>query len=178
MKHITYIIPTLNRESLTGSIKSILNQDPFAKIIIKQGNSAGINRNAGLLSEVLHSWIGFDSSNWIVFLDDDDILREGYLRELEDDYDIVVLKMLQNGTVIPRNNQLVAGNVGINFAIRTEYLRDIVVKDSTIDTSYLFDSLGHAEDWRFLSKILQHGPRVKITDKVYYECTEVNHLKS
>lgn len=173
MKNVTYIIPTLNRDSLSNSLKSILNEDPFAKIIIKQGTTAGENRNSGILSELMCAWTGVSPSDWIVFLDDDDILSPGYLDQLDDTYDIVVLKMLQNGVVIPRNSNLVAGNVGINFAIRTSYLKDICITDSNLNTNYLFDSLGHEEDWRFLNKLLQHKPRVKITDSVFYECKHV-----
>lgn len=176
MKKVVYIIPTLNRDSLFNSITSILTEDPYAKVVLKQGSTAGENRNAGILPEIIANTVVEDYSDWIVFLDDDDFLRKGYLLQLEDDYDIVVLKMLQNGIIIPRDNNLRGGNVGINFAIKTSFLTGIMTSGGTINTSYLFDSLGHAEDWRFLEKILQHNPKIRITEDVYYECSQVNHL--
>jgi hypothetical protein len=176
MNKITYIIPTMNRISLPTSIYSILSQDPIARIILQQGSTAGENRNSGLLSEVITSTVVEGYSNWIAFLDDDDFYREGYINEVDSSYDLIVMKMLQNGVEIPRNLNLVGGNVGINFIISTSFLSKIMLEKGELDTSYLFDSLGHAEDWRFLEKILKHNPRVKITDQVYYECSQVNHL--
>jgi hypothetical protein len=176
MSKITYIIPTMNRPSLSTSITSILSQDPTARVIVQQGGSAGENRNSGLLSEVITNTVVDRHSDWISFLDDDDFYREGYLSEVDDSYDLIVLKMLQNGVEIPRDSNLVGGNVGINFMISTSFLSNIMLQSGEMDTAYLFDSLGHAEDWRFLEKILQHNPRVKITEKVYYECSQVNHI--
>ena len=176
MKKVTYIIPTVGRASIAASIHSILSQDPNARIIIQQGGTAGENRNSGILSEVITNTVVENHSDWIAFLDDDDFYREGYLTELEDSYDLVVMKMLQNGVEIPRNSTLVGGNVGINFAISTAFLSKIMIQEGSLDTKYLFDSLGHAEDWRFLEKVLKYNPRVKITEKVYYECSQVNHM--
>lgn len=167
----------MNRTSLPTSIYSILSQDPIARIVLQQGGTAGENRNSGLLSEVITNTVVEGYSNWIAFLDDDDFYREGYLAEVDNSYDLIVMKMLQNGVEIPRNSNLVGGNVGINFMISTSFLSKIMLEKGELDTSYLFDSLGHAEDWRFLEKILQHNPRVKITDKVYYECSQVNHMQ-
>lgn len=167
----------MNRTSLPTSIYSILSQDPIARIVLQQGGTVGENRNSGLLSEVITNTVVEGYSNWIAFLDDDDFYREGYLAEVDNSYDLIVMKMLQNGVEIPRNSNLVGGNVGINFMISTSFLSKIMLEKGELDTSYLFDSLGHAEDWRFLEKILQHNPRVKITDKVYYECSQVNHMQ-
>jgi glycosyltransferase involved in cell wall biosynthesis len=176
MSKITYIIPTMNRPSLVNSITSILSQDPTARIILQQGGSAGENRNSGLLSEIVTSTVVDGYSDWIAFLDDDDFYREGYLAEIDGSYDLVVIKMVQNGVEIPRDSNLVGGNVGINFVISTSFLSSIMLQSGDVNTAYLFDSLGHGEDWRFLEKILKHNPRVKITDKVYYECSQVNHM--
>lgn len=177
MKKVTYIIPTVNRKSIVKSISSILSQDPLARIIIQQGGTAGENRNKGILSEIIANNVLGDHSEWISFLDDDDFYREGYLDELDSSYDVVVFRMLQNGVIIPKGNLLYAGNVGINFAIKTSFLSSIMIVDEVLDSNYLFDSLGHAEDWRFLEKILTHSPNIKITDNIYYECSQVNHLR-
>jgi hypothetical protein len=176
MRKITYIIPTMNRPSLSKSIHSILSQDANARIIIQKGGSAGENRNSGLLSEVITNTVVDGYSDWISFLDDDDFYREGYLAEVDDSYDLIILKMLQNGVEIPRNSNLVASNVGINFMINTSFLSNIMLQSGEMDRAYLFDSLGPAEDWRFLEKILQHNPKVKITDKIFYECSQVGRI--
>jgi hypothetical protein len=51
-----------------------------------------------------------------------------------------------------------------------------MLQSGEMDRAYLFDSLGPAEDWRFLEKILQHNPKVKITDKIFYECSQVGRI--
>jgi glycosyltransferase involved in cell wall biosynthesis len=154
---IDYIIPTLYRDTLERAKNSIRKEDVDYNILTcGAGNTAAENRNK-CLSEV-------KDSDWIVFLDDDDYLLEGHSLELTDDYDIVVLRMRKNreNVVIPRvgDDELRCGNVGINFALRTEfYLQNRVVFNDMKPTE---------EDFRFLHKIMRFTNRIKVTDKIYY----------
>lgn len=162
---MNYIIPTLNRSSLKRAVNSILKNDTNANIIINSSeNSASSNRNEALK----RIDIGL---KWIIFLDDDDYLSDGYLSELDCDADIVVFRMDQGGRIIPhpQRNELVGGNVGINFAITTEFYQKLQLE---------FDDLGHGEDFRFLQKYLELNPKVKITDQTYYNAPTSAHLNN
>lgn len=173
---VTYIIPTVGRKSISKTVESILSEDPYAKISIQRGGTASENRNILLLSDIIYNQTLENHSDWICFIDDDDYYAPGYLFELDTNYDMVVFRMNQAGTIIPRNEQLYAGNIGINFAIKSSVIGKIIMQDGTIDTRFLFDNEGHAEDWRFIEKILEYKPRVKITKDVFYICGSVNHM--
>lgn len=148
-----YIIPTLGRPTIGRAIESILKYDTNAKIFISAGGSAGENRDDGLLLA--------DPFDWIIFLDDDDYFSGNFLPELDSSFDIVVLRMLQYGNEIPdRTNELRWQNVGINFAINVGFYWQ--------HRETFGNNKEYGEDWRFFSKLLEHNPRVKITDKVYY----------
>jgi glycosyltransferase involved in cell wall biosynthesis len=149
---ICVIIPTINRSTLIRAVNSVTDNGAFA--IIQYGGTAGDNRNKGIKEARKVE------PDWIVFLDDDDYLLGGWQDELDNDKDIVVLRMLQNGAEIPdRTNELRFANVGINFALNM----------NKIDWSDLpkFDD-GEGEDWRFLEKLLYKYKNVKITDNIYY----------
>lgn len=161
---MNYIIPTLNRPTLDRAIVSIIDEDTNANIIINSdGASAGENRNKALkrVSE---------EHEWIIFLDDDDFLGPGYLKQLDSDYQIVIFRMLQNGVTIPRRDdeRLYFGNVGINFAIKTRHYLQRPIK---------FDSDGHGEDWRFFERLLAFEPKIKITNGVFYHAPISNKGK-
>lgn len=155
-----YIIPTINRESLSRTINSILKNDKNATITIKQGGKDYINRNF-VLEEIVYKNESF-TYDWIFHIDDDDYYVDGYMDEVDDNYEMIVLRMTQEGVIIPRlnNETLRYGNVGINFAIKGSFLKKIKQK-------ILFPST-LAEDWGYISQILKHKPKVKITKESFY----------
>jgi hypothetical protein len=174
--NITYIIPTVGRSSISNTIQSILNEDKTARIIIQRGGTAGKNRNLVMMMEIISNELNIIQSDFISFIDDDDFYNEGYLKQIDNEYDLIVMRMNQNGSIIPKeDNILYESNIGINFAIKTDFLKKICMNDGKFDTEYLFDNQP-AEDWRFLEKILKHNPKIKITDDVYYTCSQVNHI--
>lgn len=161
---MNYIIPTLHRPTLERTVTSILNEDVHANVLVEShGKSAGENRNLAL------SKIDLDKP-WILFVDDDDYLLPGFLKELDTNYDVTVLRMKQQSTVIPRMNDstLRCGNVGINFAVKTSFWAEHKI---------FFDSLGHEEDWRFLKQLLGKTTNVKVTKDIYYMAPVAHHLQ-
>jgi glycosyltransferase involved in cell wall biosynthesis len=158
----TYIIPTIGRETLQRTIDSINREDPNSEKLICRGGTAGENRNKGLEQA---------SGTWLFFIDDDDYYSPGYLSEIDQCHDIVVFRMMQHGRVIPsyENNTLQPGNVGINFAIKKSFYEKLKAK---------FRNFGFAEDWFFLEQYLKLNPRVKITDKIYYNAPIANHINN
>lgn len=161
---MNYIIPTVNRPTLARTLASITCNDPNPAIFIASGGTAGENRNK-CLSQICHD------KKWIIFVDDDDFLIDGYIDELDDLFDIVIFRMYQSGvSVIPRygNNKIVSGNVGINFAMKTDFF---------LKSGATFDNGGHGEDWRFMQQLLKFNPNIKITDEIMYIAPISNHLK-
>lgn len=156
----SYIIPSIGRKSIERTINSIKSEDDSAEIIICRGGTAGENRNKGL---------EMAKGDWIFFIDDDDYYLTGYLNEINEDHDIVVFRMNQHGKIIPsyENESLRFGNVGINFAIKKSFYDKLSVK---------FNHKSFGEDWMFLKQYLELKPKIKITDKVYYNAPIANHI--
>ena len=168
---IDYIIPTLNRPSLQRTIQSIKEEETKYSIkanilICDTENCAAKNRNKSLEK--------VKDSDWILFVDDDDYLAHGHSLELDNNFDIVILTMEQEGKIKPdqkliqNNTCIFQGNVGINFAIKTSFY---------LKYEYAFDNLGIGEDWRFLWRYLAYTKKIKITDKVYYHAPLSDHTK-
>jgi len=160
MKKNTYIIPTIGRKSLERTVDSIKSEDFNAEILICKNGTAGENRNKGLELAI---------GDWIFFIDDDDYYSAGYLNEIDDEFDIVVFRMSQQGKIIPsyENENLVFGNVGINFAIKKSFYDKLKIK---------FNHTGFGEDWAFLKQYLALNPKIKITKDIYYNAPVANHI--
>jgi glycosyltransferase involved in cell wall biosynthesis len=160
---IDYIIPTLYRTTLSRAIASVQRENTEHNLLVYgTKDSAGENRNKGL-SKV-------KDSDWIVFLDDDDYLLKEHSKELDNDFDIVILRMKQGDKIIPnpKIKVLSPGNVGINFALKTSFY---------LKNKFLFDNKGHEEDWRFLVKVFEKTDKIKVTNKIYYVAPQIQHLK-
>tara|TARA_R100000231_G_scaffold33800_1_gene29676 strand:+ start:3179 stop:4423 length:1245 start_codon:yes stop_codon:yes gene_type:complete len=166
---IDFIIPTLFRDTLKKSKKSIIDENLGSEntniFINGSGSSAGENRNFGLQR--------VKNSDWIVFLDDDDYLVQGFSKQLDSNFDIVVLRMLQENKYIPSKeskvSDLVLGNVGINFAIKTSFY---------LKNKIFFDHEGLGEDFRFLQKLINKTNKIKITENVFYIAPVSQHKKN
>ena len=161
MMTIDYIIPTLYRTTLSRTIASIQREKVSHNLLIfGTKDCAGYNRNEGLKK--------VNDSDWIVFLDDDDYLNKGFSKQLDNNFDIVVLRMSQDASnpfyppkVIPRieDSKLYSGNVGCNFAIKTSlYLKH----------KWMFDVSAKNPDWNFLKKALAETNKTKVTNEIYY----------
>lgn len=172
---ITFIIPTIGRESLTKSIESLLNQDDnnWNAIIIFDGikknidiindkikiieidkigidtikNAAGLVRNIGIKN--------VENSTWIGFLDDDDYLSPQYISNLKneilnnDKIEICIFRMAyKNGTVLPSKNDrnILFKRVGISFAIK-KYVSESLLFTNNPFEDYLF--LKNAQNKKF-----------------------------
>ena len=187
---IDYIIPTLYRDTLDRSVSSIKQEGTNHNILIcgqrkpkdYVGNpsDAVTNVNEGL------SKIRIDS-DWVIFLDDDDYLNKGFSKQLDNNFDIVVLRMSQDGSnpqyppkVIPRRCSkctettskgccLHSGNVGINFAIKTSFY---------LKHKWLFTSSVKNPDWNFLERAINETNKIKVTKDIYYVAPMGGYYKS
>lgn len=168
------IIPTIGRDTLERAVQSAIcnnyrydyyDEEIYIPIIENNG-TAGQNRNNGInkVKVLSPKW----ETLWITFLDDDDYYKEDWGLELDDDYDIVVLRMAQGNLLVPDlTNELRFSNVGINFALNMNRIKWEDLPE--------FDSNGEGEDWRFLEKLLQKYNKVKITKDIYYVAEKRNY---
>lgn len=178
---ITFIIPSLNRDTITRTINSLLNQtsDDWKCILIYDGvdgiefNDSRIKilkiKKTGLVGPAngqsgLVRNVGIKQVNteWIGFLDDDDTVHPDYVKTLIEkyqDYDFVVWRMNYFGGKTlppPNNNDLVFGGVGISFCYKNKF------------DNLFFDNNRDGEDFDFLSKLKKLTSNWVITPEVYY----------
>ncbi len=175
---ITFIIPTLNRPTLNNTIDSLINQnndnwkckvifdgvepiyfkdDRIESIKIdKAGLMGPANGQAGL---VRNYGIENADTEWIGFVDDDDTLSPDYVDSLLTNYnekDFVIFKMrYDNGLVIPKNKEIVFGDVGISFAYKNK-----------LDVRFAENRDG--EDYDFLLNLKNKTSNYVIADEIMY----------
>lgn len=178
---ITFIIPSLNRSTITRTVDSLLNQtNPNWKCVIIYDGVDGITFNDERISTtkinkfgvvgVVHGQSGLVrnkgiemvDTEWIGFLDDDDTIHPDYVKTLSEkylDYDFVVWRMIYfGGVILPplQNNDLLFGNVGISFCYKNKF------------DNLLFDNNRDGEDFDFLIKLKKLTDNWTITPEVYY----------
>jgi glycosyltransferase involved in cell wall biosynthesis len=164
---ITFIIPTIGRESLKNTVDSLINQsnpnweciivfDDVSEVIFddnrikylkinKLGRKSEHHNQAGL---VRNAALEISNTKWIGFVDDDDTLHKDYVKTLfekYEKYDLVIWRMRYiSGRILPneRTNELRAGTVGISFCYKNNFNK-LVFKNSPI------------EDFNFLNNLLK-----------------------
>ena len=146
---ITFIIPSIGRETLKNTVQSLQNlENPNWECIIvfdgikqnieindsrivvyeieKKGkkNYGGYVRNFALKMDI--------KSNWVGFLDDDDTISNKYIDYLLEEItnykliDVLIFRMMyKNGVILPEKNDktIIMNKVGISFAINKRIFR-------------------------------------------------------
>lgn len=181
---VTIIVPTKGRETLRSALLSLVRQTcvDWQAIVICDGfeaaddlkdldsrirfiscvktgtaNHAGAVRNIGI-KEVTTKWIGF--------VDDDDLLADGYVELLKkyddkcENVDIVIFTMINNGVLIPSkwNNAIVQNDVGISYAYKSRL---------SLEDGLYFNPSSH-EDYDHLNRMTKHGASYMIDRDVSY----------
>ena len=183
--YITFIIPTIGRETLTNSINSLIKQtiqnwnaliifdgvkniftikDNRIKIIEieKNGlsdkkNCAGLVRNIGIKNTTINS-------KWIGFLDDDDTISPNYIdnlikEEQLNNPEIVIFRMAyENGYILPNkyDKNIIRNKVGISFCLKTSIAKNIYFENNPY------------EDYMYLKKLEIQKYKIIISEKVMY----------
>lgn len=188
---ITFIIPTIGRESLQNSVNSLLNQTiiEWDALIIFDGiksnivnnderikiieiEKLGLNINsAGLVRNYAMSLV---KTEWIAFLDDDDIISDDYIEtfykeiELYSKTDLLIFRMNDNDRIIPKldTNNFYLCDIGISF----------IMKKEIYDHGLIFIPDG-AEDFLFLDVIRKNGYKIMISPytKYYVRTNNINN---
>ena len=177
---ITFIIPTIGRNTLNRSINSLLYQsNPNWKAIVvfdgippssfnddriksisinKSGklNHAGLVRNEGIKN---------CDTEWIGFLDDDDTISKDYVERFNEEVNLnpdaksIIFRMKcpsHSNDILPQlqHNNFILDRVGISFAMRK-------------DLNLFFEPSGR-EDYHLLDKIRSGKNKMVISPYVTY----------
>ena len=185
--YITFIIPTIGRQSLQNSINSLLNQtiNDWHAIIIFDGIKCNIDNNYTLndnrikiieiektgininsAGNVRNYGMSFVTTEWIAFLDDDDTIANDYIETFNnelikyDDIDVLIFRMIDdNGRIIPKidADNFYLCDVGISFIIRKEIFDD--------GLKFIADG---AEDFLYLDAIRREEYKMMIVPHIKY----------
>lgn len=184
---ITFIIPTINRDSLSSAINSIKNQtssnwkiivagDGFVPMELKQENAD--NRILFIASPrkqsagEVRNWASkFVMTEWVGFLDDDDELYPEYVskwNELKNLSDVIIFKMENYGDLVPHEagnrfleaSEIKYGNIGISFCMKTECF-----KLCKFDNEQL---TGSGEDYRMIDELYKNNYSIYFSDYIGY----------
>lgn len=175
---VTFITPTLGRPTLERTFKSlealhdwdwrwnivwdgiepnqIFNTDRQRDIVTPKVGHAGLLRNIG---------IELADTDWVAFVDDDDWVDPTYVNRLKywsSGLDVVIFtyKDVTNNNVQPPKGftDIVSCNVGISFAVRTNFIKENGIKFTPFSV----------EDFRFLDDCRNAGARYHLTGEILY----------
>jgi len=188
MSFITFVIPTIGRQTLRRTLDSLKKQtiadwnaivvfdgiepnityfdDRVSIVKIEKAGKIQKHKKFGEISTaglVRNEAFKFVKSKWIGFVDDDDIVYSNYFEFLQDDdeeNDIILFRMNSDRIIPPLDRQKIRLNeVGISFAVRTEQVKKYDLK---------FKNCG-SEDYEFFKDAIDKGLRYKISKHVTYE---------
>jgi len=192
---VTFIIPTIGRESLINSINSLFNQtiNNWKAIIIFDGIKSNIliNDKRIKIIEIDKKGVGVNSSGevrnigmemvdteWIGFLDDDDIIADDYLElfykekdiyeiEMGDELDVLIYRMKMGDRIVPKlkTDNIELCDIGISF----------IMKKEIYDNGLKFIPDG-AEDYLYLNLIKNNDYNMMISPHIKYYVREENEV--
>lgn len=185
---ITFIIPTIGRDTLARAIDSVMEQttvnNNIWKIIIifdgiepnligdkyinhpqimiqscpKMGT--GVN-SAGLV----RNWgMQYVETEWTAFLDDDDVIGPNYIdrfmEEMNGDLDVLIFRMKLGDRVVPSltTNNFFLCDVGISFILKSHLF---------LERGFVFQADG-AEDYLYLNKLRENNCKIVISPYIQY----------
>jgi hypothetical protein len=180
---ITFIIPSIGRESLIDTVNSLLNLNNknWKAIIIfdRVDNKFNINDNRISIIEINYnnykinksSFVrniglkNIDNTEWVAFVDDDDYISPDYIEcfinelKANNDLEACIFRMgYKNKFVIPSkyDNSIIKCKVGISF----------VVKEFIAKKTYFKDDL--FEEYLYLKELDNNNYKIIISEYVTY----------
>ena len=202
MSLITFIIPSIARSTLSRTLDSLLSLscDDWNALIIFDGvennlseeylNNAKFeflqstkvgkqfaNGNGDIISSagfVRNIGIRHATSDWIGFLDDDDVVYENYVQDLKNelekknDLDFILFRMNADKVVPAMNvDSIIKNEVGISFCVKRQF----------IETHNLLFRQNGVEDFTFAIDAVKFGAKILISKSVTYEVCSENRDK-
>ena len=183
MDIITFIIPSIGRNTLFDSINSLMNQtsDNWKAIIIFDGcknilNKDDINNKfiiheidktncvINQASDVRNFGLQFVTSKWVGFLDDDDTISTDYVEYFFKqknifNFDLFIYRMINKDLkIFPSllSKDLIPCDVGISFIVKKEIFEKIKFENS------------HCEDYDFLNLVKKNKYLILISNTTKY----------
>jgi glycosyltransferase involved in cell wall biosynthesis len=189
---ITFVVPSIGRQTLKRSLESLINQknknwkcivgfdgiseelvnkdllldDPRINYLYfneKIGQSAE-HGNGGMVRNRIMNHI---DTEWIGFLDDDDCLYENYIDELHlcnpNDLDCIVFRMRYEN-----NQSLILPPPGMDIIAQNLVGISFAVRNDFIKNRGIEFINSNSEDFNFLSSIISNDARLKISESVTY----------
>ena len=183
LEYITFIIPSIGRNSLLNTIDSLKNQNNnnWKAIIIFDGCKSILNENyinnqisfheiektncvINQASDVRNYALQFVESNWIAFLDDDDTISNDYVDYFLNqknifNFDLFIYRMInQDLKIFPSllSRDLIPCDVGISFIAKKDIFNKIKFENS------------HCEDYDFLNLVKKNNYLILISNTIKY----------
>ena len=183
LDYITFIIPSIGRNSLLNTIDSLKNQNNnnWKAIIIFDGcknilDEKYINNQISFYeiektnciinqaSDVRNYGLQFVKSNWIAFLDDDDTISDDYVdyffyQKNFFNFDLFIYRMInQDFKIFPSllSKDLIPCDVGISFIAKKDIFKKIKFENS------------HCEDYDFLNLVKKNNYLILISNTIKY----------
>ena len=181
MSKITFIIPTIGRETLKNTLLSLINQTnkEWNAIVIFDGIEPNIESNDSRIKIIKTDKLGKDfnsagnvrnygikyaNTEWLAFLDDDDAVKNNYVDVLLNEIlyynsDLIIFRMLHWCGILPNPNtdNFYMNDVGISFA----------VKKSIFDSGIVFEPCDK-EDFYFLKTVREKKYKIMISPYLLY----------
>jgi glycosyltransferase involved in cell wall biosynthesis len=190
MAVVTFIIPTIGRETLENTVSSLVQQTsadwraiivfddvPVREFVDERLQcvriaKTGTHRRAG---DVRNAAFGHVNTKWTAFVDDDDVITADYVERLQEharasDTDVIVFRMYdqrfdgkRHGQAIlppPGTTTLVRDRVGISFCVRTSWING--------EKGNFRFRPSDSEDFDLLSRLRAAKARILISPHVAY----------
>lgn len=185
---ITFVIPTIGRDSLAQTVESLIKQtdpdwkavvvfdgvEPSLDIVDSRITVAKINKTGWLEEDlngrggyVRNAGIKLAGTEWVGFVDDDDALDPSYTRALKEtliatpDAEVVIFRMkFWDDTIKPKLGATTfeLEGVGISFCVRRRLFAE--------ENFWFVQS--HIEDFLLLDMLRRAGKRIVMSSAVTY----------
>ena len=190
---VTFVIPTLGRESLQKSLDSLRSQthpdwsacvmyDGCSPFFLPQENkifftSCKKQSGAGEVRNRMLDLICSDPNcaKWVAFLDDDDYILETYVSKIfeyqkKGKRDVILFSMKRGNRILPKPGSTTfrCTDVGISYAVKIEFIKQHNMRFQTKTI----------EDFNFLRSCEEAGGDVFISNDVQYIVEKMNRWQS
>ncbi len=201
---ITFVIPSIGRQTLQNTIESIVSQtvDDWKVVIVMDGvycpycwedeririyKIAKSGENVNHAGNVRNFGIQQVKTEWIAFLDDDDIIHPKYIETFWNEIDekdnsvgidIFIFRMKLGERIVPSFQQkdIVPFDVGISFLVRKSVLEKYNIKfvPDGMEDYFFLQQCKEKKCVMFLSKYVMYYVRTSLIEDVDIDEYESN----